>query len=156
MTDIQVCDYVEAGEDGGDFMGYYAKGFHSAPDFVDACNKMSRNNDRWEECRPEMVKQGWWRTVPCSGEPGFFQYLPAKPGTPGAYKVTFIDMAQERRKREGKIERYGQREGYERGMGDFMDFAYDWVSRADWKKGQEFLEALRLWRHQKEVQGRSQ
>lgn len=83
----------EAGDNGGDFMGYWAKGHWPRYEFAQKCNhEYGHTDDRHcrfvyaDKCRHEV-----WRCVPIAGEPGNFQFVPAVAGSRGSFKVTVFD-----------------------------------------------------------------
>jgi len=126
---FEVRDVVESGEDGGDFMGYFAKGHIGKRLFANACNERSMDYGRWDEVREEDVLHGWWRNVPIAGEPGFWQFLPAEPGSRGAYMVTHVDPGQRPRRRLDAHYRRGERAGHARGYSDSLDAFWEIINR---------------------------
>lgn len=114
----EILQMLEAGPDGGDLMGYYARGHFDSYTFAEAANRYSSADYRYDirYVRPETVRQGWWRTVPNRSEPGMFAFHPAEPGSSGAFKVTFAqpvtdhDRRQFRRLEKARLE--GQRSGH--------------------------------------------
>lgn len=90
----------EAGEDGGGFMGFWIKGHVDVAEFHAACLIYAEHDlydwDRREglSVSPWMVRQAWWRCVPMGpSEPGVF-YADAKPGSRGAFPVTYVNTSE--------------------------------------------------------------
>lgn len=86
----------EAGEDGGDLMGWYTRGHVERLYFAQAVNLHNQltlgargYDKRW--CNPEKVQHVWWRTVPIGA--GLSSFQEADPGSRGAWKATvhYID-----------------------------------------------------------------
>ena len=90
---MDILDLREAGEDGGDLMGFYAKGHHDCHAFAEAANKHNaaeswydRRHVRADDCR-----HSWWRTVPMAGQAGCTMFVTAEPNSRGSYAVTVWD-----------------------------------------------------------------
>lgn len=90
---IPIEDLREAGADGGDLMGYYARGHHDFHAFADAANRHSGADCVFDRryVRAEHCRHGWWRTTPISGEPGNYRFVPAEPRGRGAWAVTYCE-----------------------------------------------------------------
>ena len=131
---IEIEDLREAGEDGGDLMGYFARGHHDTHEFAEAANRYSRalTFDDRRHVYPDKVRLVWYRTVQMEGETkGTMQFIPSKPG-PGAWAATvatplvdFADKQYRARKREHD-------RGYEAGMQDAMTWV---LSQLMWGLG---------------------
>jgi len=87
----------EAGEDGGDLMGYYMRGHVDRYEFAQAVNAETGASPGFDYryCdggdmpgRLHGAEHVWWRTVPIGGQPGFTQFHQAVPGSRGAWKAT--------------------------------------------------------------------
>lgn len=90
---IEVEDLREAGEDGGDLMGFYARGHHDAYAFAEACNKRNEAGSTWDRRHvyPRQVRHVWWRTVPMAGQAGCSFFATAEPNSRGSYPATVWD-----------------------------------------------------------------
>lgn len=90
---IEIEDLREAGEDGGDLMGYHARGHHDRFAFAEACNKRNGDISHWDRrhVREGDVRHAWWRTVPIKGSDGLYAFHDAEPKSRGAYAVTVWD-----------------------------------------------------------------
>lgn len=91
---IEVEELREAGEDGGDLMGYFCRGHASPYAFAEAANRRSGAESPYDSrhVRPEDVRHVYWRTVPIAGEPGCSRFQDAEPGSRGAWKATVADV----------------------------------------------------------------
>jgi hypothetical protein len=101
-SEINIEELREAGEDGGDLMGYFCRGHASRYSFAEAANQHSGAVSAYDRrhVRPEDVRHVWWRTVPIAGEPGCFSFQDAVPGSRGAWKATVADVVVRRRMRD--------------------------------------------------------
>jgi hypothetical protein len=119
---IEIEELREAGEDGGDLMGYFARGHHDPYEFAKAANEHSGALESYD-CRhvkPKYVSQVWYRTVQMRGEPkGTYEFRPATPGERGAWKATVCESVTDF---SSKQQRMRQRE-YDRGWIDGMHHA---------------------------------
>lgn len=90
---IAIEPLLEAGEDGGGLMGYYARGHFDSWSFADACNKYSGADTGYDRrhVRAQDVRQTWWRTTPMSGQSGCYMFNVAEPKSKGAFPVTVWD-----------------------------------------------------------------
>lgn len=90
---IAIEPLLEAGEDGGGLMGYYARGHFDSWSFADACNKYSGADTGYDarHVRADQVRQSWWRTTPMSGQSGCYMFNVAEPKSKGAFPVTVWD-----------------------------------------------------------------
>lgn len=105
---------LESGEDGGDFMGWYAKGHFDEHAFADAVNiQFGLTPDSRRYCWPRHVKQTYYRTVKMEGEDSY-EFRSCKGPAPGAWAVTVANLyAHDVYKREqGRMESrdHGRRE----------------------------------------------
>ncbi|WP_209782162.1 hypothetical protein [Azospirillum agricola] len=88
---------VEAGGDGGGWLGFWAKGHHDVGAFLDAA---ASDDSLWDPygrrpvVSPWMIVHGWWRVVPIRSEPGMFEYRDAAPKSRGAFPVTHLNMSE--------------------------------------------------------------
>lgn len=121
---IEIEELREAGEDGGNHMGYFARGHLDKDEFARACNEYS-GAVNWTDRRHvaiRHVRHVWWRTGQMEGEPrGTMCFRVANPGSPGAWKATVAEPEDEwSRKqhamRQREYER-GKRAGYEAALG---------------------------------------
>lgn len=93
LPTIEIEELREAGEDGGDLMGYYCRGHVDRHAFATASNKYSGARDGYDIRRVDAkrVRHVWWRSVQMADEPrGTFEYRPSLPG-PGAWAATVCD-----------------------------------------------------------------
>lgn len=129
---IEIEELREAGEDGGDLMGYFARGHFNPADFADAANKYS-GASYGTDCRyvyATDVVQVWYRTVQMAEQPkGTMEFRPAEPGTRGAWKATVcssveIHAAKQRRRWQREYDR-GYQEGTSRALG-FLIAQLEW------------------------------
>lgn len=120
---------LEAGEDGGNFMGYYARGHHPATAFAAACNEDSGIDSQTDSCFAwaKDVQHVWWRTVPIAGEPGNSKFIEAAPESHGAWKATVIDFAALRLEKEERWRQAGHKDGLRRGRYDTICWAIEWL-----------------------------
>lgn len=90
---IEIEELREAGEDGGDLMGYYTRGHVDRWNFAECANKYSGARSDWDRRHVDArdVQHIWWRTVPMAGQPGCRQFLVAQPKARGAFAVTVWD-----------------------------------------------------------------
>lgn len=91
---IDIEDLREAGEDGGDLMGFFCRGHVTKYKFANACNKYTEAHPSFDRryVREEQVHHIWWRTVPISGEPGQSQFIQVEPRSRGAWPATVWDQ----------------------------------------------------------------
>jgi hypothetical protein len=147
---IEIIELREAGSDGGSLMGFYARGHHDRWAFSNACNAYTgadmQHDDRyvpteWRE--KEVVRHEWWRTVPISGEPGFFRYHSAEPRSRGAFPVTVTTIVEDRQRHrtERWIEEW--RKGQSRGFGDGLNWALRQLDTINPEAGDELLRRYR-------------
>lgn len=121
---IEIEELREAGEDGGDHMGYFTRGHADKEEFARACNTYSGavNSTDSRHVAVRHVRHVWWRTGQMEGEPrGTMCFHVANPGDKGAWKATLAEPADEwSRKqfamRQREYER-GKRAGYEAALG---------------------------------------
>lgn len=140
-----ISDLRTAGSDGGNFMGYYARGHFDAHVFVQACAEFARANDIWFEPKLDRVRHGYWRTTMIQDDPGEFQFSPSRPG-PGAWAVTYIDTFGPSLKERNAQYKMGQISGYDTGAADMMQFAYEHLGGWGIKSAEKFLAAAQAWR----------
>lgn len=101
MMDIE--PLIEAGSDGGSFMGWYAKGHHDREKFHDRVDHdYDLHRDDRRQFQPKEVTHEWWRCVPMRGDPGMTMFRPAEPHARGAFAVTVMDVSKLKDKRRGK------------------------------------------------------
>lgn len=121
---IEIEDLREAVEDGGDHIGYFARGHLDKSEFARACNEYSgavNYTDR-RHVAIRHVRYVWWRTGQMEGEPqGTMCFHCASPGAKGAWKATVAEPEDEwfRKQaamRQREYER-GKRAGYEAALG---------------------------------------
>lgn len=133
--EIDIEELREAGEDGGDLMGYFARGHFEAEAFSRAANQYSRalTADDRRHVRPAAVKQVWYRTVQMQGEPsGTYEFRPAEPGTRGAWKATVCESVSDhsmKRVRE-RIREYDR--GYQEGLSRALGFLLAQLEWGEW------------------------
>ncbi len=119
---IEIQEIREAGENGGDLMGYYCRGHVDRFHFAEAANHFSGAHSTYDRrhVTPEVADWIWWRTVPISGEPGMSRFVVADPHTNGAYPVTVCESVERwERHQTARIAtewRRGERNGYARGV----------------------------------------
>lgn len=134
---IEIEELREAGEDGGDLMGYFARGHHNPHDFAEAANAYSGAksfHDR-RHVNPKRVSQVWWRTSQMAGEPkGTYEYRHAQPGERGAWKATVCESVSDYSMRQvtGRIREFerGLADGLSRGV-HFMLGALEYSFHSD-------------------------
>lgn len=117
---IEIEELREAGEDGGDHMGYFARGHYDKHDFARAANAYSQAFNATDRRHVEVrhVRHIWWRTAQMDGEPrGVMCFHVAEPGSKGAWKATVAEPESEWSDRQYKMRRReferGRRSGYE-------------------------------------------
>lgn len=78
--------------DGGDCLGWYAKGHHDPEVFVSAVDDEWGNRDGWPPNPLPYVRHLRWRNVPTNGEACTYMFVE---GTgPGSYPVTALELEQ--------------------------------------------------------------
>jgi hypothetical protein len=94
---IEIQELREAGEDGGDLMGYFCRGHVDRHAFAFAANRFSGALDFYDirHVRADRARHVWWRTVQMAGEPkGTMELRPSLPG-PGAWPATVCESLVE-------------------------------------------------------------
>lgn len=128
MTDapqIEIEELREAGEDGGDLMGYYARGHHDPADFERAANKYSGAEYGWDirYVDAKNVSHVWYRTVQMEGQPkGTYEYRATQPGTKGAWKATVCSSVEIYRTKKARREIREYDRGYQEGLSRALGF----------------------------------
>lgn len=119
---VHIEELREAGEDGGDLMGYWCKGHVDRWRFANAANHYSGAADSYDmrHVRADKVMHVWWRTVPMAGEPGCFRFIDAEPRARGAFAATVCDCVEAARlataRREVNAFDRGRRNGIAEGV----------------------------------------
>lgn len=143
---IEILDIREAGEDGGDLMGFYAKGHHEVWRFAEACN-LHNNVDSFYDrrhVRPKDVRHVWWRNTPIAGQPGFWMFNTAEPGSRGAYAVTVWDGLETANLETSRRVVREYHRGKCTGMAEGVNWALRYVEAAHGREACEaMLEAFR-------------
>lgn len=150
---IEIMELREAGEDGGDLMGYYCKGHLPRHEFAKAANVYSGALDEYDirYVRADRSHHVWWRVVPMAGQPGQSMFQGAEPNSRGAFPATVCESLSEY---ESKRFRYAQRrydEGYRRGIQDGVNWALTWLDRADPEMGKRMLATFQAKRDEIEM-----
>lgn len=95
---IDIMEIREAGEDGGELMGYYCRGHVDRFAFAEAANSFSGASSFYDT-RHVVAKAAnhvWYRTVQMTGEPkGTYEFKPSVPG-PGAWAATVCTSLYDR------------------------------------------------------------
>ena len=97
---IEILELREAGENGGDLMGYYCHGHVDRYEFAKKANYDSGADAVYDirYVRPEKCLHVWWRTVPL--DDGCSQFVPAEGPARGAWPATVCDCVEESRHRK--------------------------------------------------------
>ena len=131
---------IEAGSDGGGWMGWFAKGHHQPYDFAWAVNNGHGLDDAHTQyVRSESVKHEWWRKVPIAGDPGQYRFVKAEQGARGAFPVTVADILNDRMKQQQK----GYDQAKNHGVREGVNWAYRWLANRDMKMADQMLEDWR-------------
>lgn len=143
---IEILEIREAGPGGGDLMGYYARGHYDHHSFAEAANHYSGADPVFDvrHVRPETVRQGWWRTVPDSSDPGSYVFHPAEPGSRGAFKVTFAQPVTDHEHRQFRRLAKARLEGQRSGHCDGVSWALRTVEAISAEVGKQFYEAWKM------------
>lgn len=146
----------EAGEDGGDFMGYYARGHFPAHEFAEECNAYSgiTSHTDWRHATSKHVRHVWYRTERMPEEPDSYQFVEVKAGTGGAWKATVIDLEGVCFKRDHEMRDEARKEGRRQGEADAVGWALQWLE----KNGQADLAKamLQTWNTEADAKRREQ
>lgn len=122
--EIEIEVLREAGEDGGNFMGYFCRGHVDKEAFAWAANyygdHMSGYGHDPRYVNANDVKHIWWRTVPISGEDNQMQYIPAAEPGRGAWAATVHDSYMTRSWREHRRRMKDYDQGRIRGIEDAL------------------------------------
>lgn len=153
---IEIDEIREAGPDGGDLMGYFARGHVDRYQFAQAANAFSGADSEWDRrhVRAAKVRHEWWRTVPIAGEPGFTQFLSAEPHSRGAYPVTVCDELAQAALRQAQHEVNEYHRGKASGVADGVNWAYRWLLNRDEGSAEALIEAYRAPKARPEVPSR--
>lgn len=138
---IEIEDLREAGEDGGDLMGYFARGHFGGWEFADACNKRSSADAGYDRryVRADDVRQTWWRTTPMSGQPGCYVFNVAEPKSKGAFPVTVWDgLAAINSEQSKRVIREFHR-GRCNGISEGVNWSLQYVERVHGRKACEAM-----------------
>lgn len=137
---IEVYDFNEAGEDGGDLMGFYAKGHHDRHDFAEACNHYTGADPVYDvrHVRADTVHHAWWRCVPIAGASGYYRFDAAEPKTRGAFAVTLWDGLQRRAVRSASDTLRHWRQGRNNGLAEGVNWCLQTLD-VSFPEASEFL-----------------
>lgn len=153
---IEIVEIREAGPDGGDLMGYYARGHVDRYLFAQAANAFSGADTEWDRrhVRSAKVRHEWWRTVPMAGDPGFSQFLSAEPHSRGAYPVTVCDEVAQAALRQSQHEVSEYHRAKATGVAEGVNWAYHWLLNRDEATAEALIEAYRAPKARPEVPAR--
>lgn len=136
---IEIEELREAGEDGGDMMGYFARGHIDHSEFAAACNTYTGARERYDyrHVNPSRVRHVWYRTVQMEGEPkGTMKFEPSNPGR-GAWAATVAEPFMDWSAKQYRIRRAEFDRGYSKGLSD----SFSWVlQQLEWGLGPRDLE----------------
>lgn len=145
MSEIEIEELREAGEDGGDLMGYYCRGHVDAHAFAQAANHYSGALDSYDirHARADNVRHVWWRTVPIAGEPGQSAYHQAEPKSSGAWPATVCTSVEDRER--GRANRFVEewRKGREHGFCEGLNWALRALDTINPEAGETLLKRYR-------------
>lgn len=91
---LNIEELREAGEDGGDLIGFYCRGHFDRYLFAEAANKHTGADSSYDRrhVRSEDCRHVWFRTVQMEGQPrGTMEFRPTTPGERGAWAATLWD-----------------------------------------------------------------
>lgn len=95
MSDIafDIEDLREAGDAGGDLMGFFSRGHHDRFLWAQACNRQNGAESSYDRrhVNSKQVRHVWWRTVPMRDQPGCHMFATAEPHSRGSYPATVWD-----------------------------------------------------------------
>lgn len=109
---IDIHQLREAGEDGGGFLGWYAKGHHDKETFcyvVNSSEGLTPDSRRFIQTRH--VRHLYYRTQMISGEDSQFQFVECKGPTRGAWAATVADLNGYYIDQQNKIQTEGRDAG---------------------------------------------
>ena len=147
-NEIEILEITEAGEDGGDLMGWYAKGHHNKKHFTENVKKYSGFNSYsdFKTCKENFVKHIWWRCVPMRWQDGCTMFVDAKEGDRGAFPATVFEFAGKWHS-DFREEQKLRQEGREQGQREAANFAFHWILATKGEKSAE--EFLNSWNERK-------
>lgn len=141
---MEILEIREAGEDGGDLMGWYTKGHVDQDIFVSEVKKYSgyESYSDFKTPRKTGVKHVFWRNVPMRGQDGCFMFQAAKEGERGAYPVTAFEFSSFHAAHTFEEEKRIRQDGRDQGQREAVNFAYRWILAVKGEKtAEEFLSA---------------
>jgi hypothetical protein len=149
LKTVEIQELREAGEDGGELMGYFCRGHVERHLFAEAANRYSGALDHYDirNVRPEKCRHVWWRTVQMEGEPKGTQcFKPSVPG-PGAWAATVCESVADHSSRSVRL----TIKEFDRGRGAGIAEGVNWALRFLENKNIELHDAmLKAYREQRE------
>jgi len=131
--------------DSGDVMGFFARGHYDRHKFAEACNEFTGADPYYDRryVRPDDCQQGWWRTVPVSGEPGVVSYHNAEPHSRGAFAVTVTNVVEDHERKQTQRNIDAHHKGRAAGFAEGLNWALRQLDRINSEAGDELLRQYR-------------
>lgn len=150
---IAIEELREAGEDGGDLMGYFCRGHIDRHEFAKTANAHTGASYDYDVrfVHATAVRHEWWRNVQMEGQPkGVFEFKPSLPGK-GAWPVTVDDSVYRHGRGITRREIREHDRGYGRGMAEGVNWALQFLDARDAKLRDAMLAAYRANREKLEA-----
>lgn len=146
----------EAGDDGGDLMGFYCRGHVERYLFAEAANKHSGAESSYDirHVRAQDCRHVWFRTVQMEGQArGTMEYRPVVQGDRGAWAATVCECLVDHEYRRMRRILNDHNSGRLNGIAEGVNWCLRFIEHRDRKLHDEMTKAFREQRSQVEADG---